>query len=337
MSENNDLQQQLFKYLKQQLPPHISLVDELSELLDISADSIYRRVRGEKLISMSELKTICEHYQISIDQFLHLENETLLFHAPGLNESIRDFTGYMKKMLEYFQYFGSCQSKQIYYLCKDVPFWYFFLYPEIAAFKVFFWERTVNNNPAFNNIQFSLEEHQFTECYNLGRQILELHNKMNSVELWNVESIHSTINQLAYYKDAGIFRSTDDFEKVVDSFSRSLSHLEEQAKTGIKSLPGRDIADAGSIEFYVNELILGNNTILLKLDDKEIAMITYNILSYLSTSEERYIRKTYDIFQNLLKSATLISKTGERERNKFFNKLKEKADELLRHSKAYSA
>ncbi len=328
MSENNDLQQQLFRHLRQQLPPHISLVDELSELLDISVDSVYRRIRGEKLISMSELKKICERYGISVDQFLHLENETLLFHAPGLNDTTRDFGLYMKRMKEHFAYFSSFQSRQIFYLCKDIPFWYFFLYPEIAAFKIFFWERTVNNNPAFVSSRFSLEEHRFSDCFDLGREVLAIHNTMNSVELWNLESIHSTINQIAYYQDAGIFKNTDDFEQVVTSFSLLLDHLEEQVKTGNKSMPGNAAVAPGFIEFYVNELILGNNTILLRLDDRETAMITYNILSYLSTNEERYVRKTFDTFHNLLKSATLISKTGEKERNKFFNRLREKVQAL---------
>lgn len=329
MGENNDLQQQLFKYLRQQLPPHISLVDELCELLDLSVDSVYRRVRGEKPISLTELKLVCEHYKISMDQFLHLENETLLFNAPGLNDVTRDFGTYMNRMLEYFKYFSSFQSKQIFYLCKDIPFWYFFLHPEIAAFKMFFWERTVNNNLLFTKSQFSLEEHPFTDCYNLGREVLTLHNKMNSVELWNLESIHSTINQIAYYKDAGIFKSAEDFERVVSSFSILLDHLEEQTKTGIKSLPGQPLS-IGTIEFYANELILGNNAILLKLDDREIAMITYNVLSYLSTNEDRFVSQTFDTFNSLLQRSTLISKTGEKERNKFFNKLRDKVLELRR-------
>ncbi len=333
MSENNDLQQQLFKYIRQELPPHISLVDELSELLELSVDSVYRRIRGEKLISMSELKKICEHYRVSVDQFLHLENETLIFHAPGLNVISQDLSEYMNKMHEYFRHFNSFQSKQIFYLCKDIPFWYFFLYPEIAAFKLFFWERTVNNNPAFTSSRFSLEEHHFADCYKLGQQILELHNKMNSIELWNLESIHSTINQIAYYKDAGVFRNEDEFDKVVSSFSMLLDHLEEQTKTGIKSLPGRG-PSVGTIEFYVNELILGNNTILLKLDDRKTAMVTYNILSYLSTSEERFVTKTFDTFNSLLKRSTLISETGEKERNKFFNRLREKTGELKRSGSA---
>ncbi|HQZ76089.1 MAG TPA: helix-turn-helix domain-containing protein, partial [Chitinophagaceae bacterium] len=71
--ETNHLQQQLFSHLKENLPAHLSLVDELCDLLDLSADSVYRRIRGEKPITLSELKKICEHYHLSLDQLLQLK------------------------------------------------------------------------------------------------------------------------------------------------------------------------------------------------------------------------------------------------------------------------
>ena len=80
--ETNQLQQQLFSFLKDSIPPHLSLVDELCDLLNLSHDSVYRRIRGEKPISLAELKIICEKYHISLDQLLQLENESVLFDAP---------------------------------------------------------------------------------------------------------------------------------------------------------------------------------------------------------------------------------------------------------------
>lgn len=43
--ETPQLQQELFKHLKEKLPSHLSLVDELCDLLNLSADSVYRRIR----------------------------------------------------------------------------------------------------------------------------------------------------------------------------------------------------------------------------------------------------------------------------------------------------
>lgn len=327
--ETSELQQQLFSHLKDNLPAHLSLVDELCDLLDLSADSVYRRIRGEKPITLTELKMICEHYHLSIDQLLQLQNESVLFQAPGMNAVTGEHIDYMKGILGQFKYFNSFKVREMQYLCKDVLYCYFYLFPEMAAFKTFFWSRTINNHPDLGNKKFSLSEYPFEDCFETGQQILQEFNKIPSVELWNLESIHSSINQIAYYRDAGIFKSTDDFTAVVNSFQQMLDHLQLQAERGVKFVPGAtDVSYKAPIQFYVNELILGSNTILLSLDNQRVSMITYNVLKYLITKDDRFADKAFTNFTTLLSRSTLISKTGEKDRNRFFNTLRDKVNAL---------
>lgn len=327
--DTKQLQQELFKHLKDSLPPHISLTDELCTLLNLSADSVYRRIRGEKPITLDELKMICEHYHVSLDQLLQLKNDSVLFEAPGISKDNVPFIDYMNGMLQQFRYFNSFKQAGIHYLCKDAPFWYFYLFPAMASFKTFFWAKTINNEPALADRSYSLKEFPFDDCFAIGKQILELHCKLNTVELWNLESIHSSINQIAYYRDAGIFKYREDLLAVVDAFIRMLDHLQAQAAKGVKFMPGTpDTAYKGKIDFYVNELILGSNTILLALDDQRISMVTYNVFSYLITRDQRFAEKAFDTFNILLSRSALISRSGEKERNRFFNTLRDKVNEL---------
>ena len=327
--ETNELQQQLFSYLKENIPPHLSLVDELCELLNLSADSVYRRIRGEKPITLTELKTICEHYHLSIDQLLQLGNESVLFQAPGMNGPPISFIDYLKGMLGQFRYFNSFKNTEMKYQCKDVTYWYFFLFPEMAAFKSFFWIRTINNDPELATKKFSLAEFPFTDCYDVGQQILKEYNNIPSEELWNLESINSTINQICYYKDSGLFKANDDLEAVIRSVILMLDHLQLQAEHGVKFLPGAtDIGHRASVHFYVNELILGNNTILLTLDNQRLSTVTYSVLSYLMTKDNRFADRAFATFNTLLSRSTLISRTGEKDRNRFFNTLRDKVNAI---------
>jgi hypothetical protein len=327
--ENNELQQQLFNHLKGILPVHLSLADELGNLLNLSSDSVYRRIRGEKIITLTELKKICEKYSLSLDQLLQLENESVLFDAPGMKGKEGEFVEYLKGMLQQFQYFNTFKHTEIHYLCKDAPIWYFYLFPELAAFKTFFWSKTINNQPALSTKTFSLNEFPYTDCFIIGQQILEEHNKINSIELWNLESIHSTINQIAYYRDAGNFKSAKDLDAVINSFHQWLNHLQLQAEKGVKFMPGaREVSYKASLQFYVNELILGNNTMVIQLDGKSLTMITYSVFQYLFTRDALFSDKVNSSFENLVSRSTLISKTGEKDRNRFFNSLREKVNSL---------
>src|SRR6516165_10255958 len=188
--EVHAVQQQFFQYLKDNLPPHLSMVDELCDLLSLSHDSVYRRIRGEKPMTFTELKNICEHYHFSMDQVLQIKNNSVIFQAPELNNvPSRDFTDYLRGILTQCRYFNSFKDRKMLYFCKDANLWYFYLYPELAAFKTFFWVKTIQNLPDFNNESFSLESHAFKQSYDLGQLILKEYNEMQSVELWNIESI----------------------------------------------------------------------------------------------------------------------------------------------------
>lgn len=367
---SRQLQQTLFQKIKEKLPSHLSLADELGELLGLSADSIYRRIRGEKPVTLDELKQICDHFRLSLDELLQTNSDSVLFQAPGIDTTTTSFTGYMQEMLEQFRYFNSFEKRELYYICKDVPFWYFYLFPELAAFKTFFWLKTIHNDPALAGKQFSIEAFPFTDCFVLGQDILREHALLTTVELWNQESIHSTINQIAWYRDAGLFRSREDLRAVVDSCIRMIDHLQAQTTSGKKLMPlvagPKDLAAAGfkdpaaaesptqpagpaktpspakpgkttgptnpetsgQLRFYINELILGSNTILLELDGSKMAMITYSVFGYLITRDERFTVRAFENFNSLLSRASLISESGEKERTRFFNSLREKVHTL---------
>src|SRR5436190_24357611 len=73
--ESIQLQQFFFQHIKSKLPPHLSFVDEVAEHLNISTDSAYRRIRGEKPISLEEVQKLCSHFRISLDHLLNVESD----------------------------------------------------------------------------------------------------------------------------------------------------------------------------------------------------------------------------------------------------------------------
>jgi hypothetical protein len=324
MTDTN-LQKDLFNYIKSLLPPHISMVDAVAELLDISYDSVYRRIRGEKPISLDELKVLCEHFKLSLDQVLQLRTDKVLFTDMEANGSVTSFKDYLEGLLLQLKYFNNFSSRQMLYLSKDIPVFYNFYFKELTAFRSFFWSKSILNDPAFENANFSLTTFDVGDYFELGQKIVTEYNKIPCSELWNYESVHSTISQIEYYKEAGIFETADDLNKVVDSCDAMLQHIQKQVEKGCKFLPGAAETGYGaSLKMYVNEIILGNNSIMVELDDTKIAIINHIVLKYISTTDKKFTEKTFNNFQNLVSRSVLISGTGEKERNKFFRSMREK-------------
>ena len=102
--ESAGVQQLFFQHIKAGLPGHLSLVDEVAELLNISNDSAYRRIRGEKPISFEELQKLCSHYKVSLDQFLHLQSDAFIFSGKLNSEDENGFQNWMADVTDRFTF-----------------------------------------------------------------------------------------------------------------------------------------------------------------------------------------------------------------------------------------
>ena len=323
-----DLQQVFFLNLKNVIPPNISMVDEIADILDIGYDSVYRRIRGEKPITIGELKILCDRYQISLDQVLQLNNDSIVFQAPGINNDV-DFSGYLSGILAEFKFFNSFDRKEMFYLCKDLPIWHFFLFPEIAAFKLFCWLKTIQNHPDYQHRTFSLSAFPYDEMYKAGQKILAEYNKFPTVELWGYETVNSTLNQIQYYRDAKLFAKPDELKVVLRSLNKMLDHLKSEAEAGVKFMPGVSSHNSKvAYNLYINEVLLGNNTTLMNLDNTLHCYLNYNGLNYFKTPDLRFTSRSMEHFNTLVSRSTLISGTGEKYRNKYFGLLEERVNAL---------
>jgi len=96
-------------------------------------------------------------------------------------------------------------------------------------------------------------------------------------------------------------------------------------------MPGdSELSYKATVELYVNEIVIGSNTILAELDTTRVSFIPYNVFSYMFTRDPAFNDSIYHGFHTLRSRSTLISGTGEKERNRFFTFLLEKVNGLRR-------
>ena len=322
--EESEIQQRFFSHIKSLLPKHLSLVDVMTDLLDLSHDSIYRRIRGEKPITLKELKILCEHFQVSLDQVLQIQNNSIVFLAPETGRDEYDFGAYLRGMKAQLDYFNSFDNRKLMYITKDIPVFHFFQLHDLAVFKSFFWIKSIINHPDYQKKNFSFGENSFEEFVRMGFDIVKAYNEIPSVEIWNFESVNSMISQIEYYREAGIFANKEDLVRVLDSLDQLLSHLEHQVSEGCKFMHGAGEAGyRATLKFYYNELILGNNSGIVELDGRLSCFVNHGVIHYLMTSDERFNKRAFNNYNTLINRSTMISQTGEKERNRFFNTLRE--------------
>jgi len=320
----SDVQAMLFNHVRTRLPGHLSLVDEVAELLNISNDSAYRRIRGEKTIALDELRVICNKYRISLDQLLLIQNNTVIFSGNKVDSVSFGFDNYLEDIINNLELFKSLSDPHIYFYNKDVPIFHFMPFPELRAFKFFFWKRTLMGYPELAKQQFTGEETDEVSV-DLAVKIIGLYSQIISTEIWNEENVHSTIRQIEFYRQSNILADKQLILKIYGQLDEMLNHLELQAEAGKKFLYGHKPAfNAPAYDIFINECLIGDNTIFVDSDKRQITCLNHNGLNFASTEDQSFCDYTFRNLQNIIRKSTQISRVGEKERTMFFNTLHQK-------------
>ena len=327
------LQEYLFQRIKEKLPVDASLADVISELLHVSNDSAYRRIRGETPLVLEEAQLLCEAFNLSLDQALNSKENSVVFTAFNVNNENYNFKSYLKDILHNLKLVASFDQKELIYLTKDFSIFHNFLSRPLFAFRYFFWMKSILQHPDFVPLKFSMDI-LTKDIEDIGDQIIRTYISIPSTEIWNTSCVNSTISQIEYYREAGYFVSDSDAAKIYSSLRDTIEHLRSQAETGCKFYPGENPDyQKSNFQFYYNRVVLGDNTIMTILNGKKILYLNYDVLNYMVTRDETFCNDVYSKLQTLMRRATILSNVSEKQRNMFFNTLLKK---IPNHSTAFN-
>ena len=109
----------------------------VSEILHLSNDSAYRRIRNETPLVLQEAKELCEHFHLSLDQLLSLKSNSVVFENIRINNEQYSYKKYLSDITELVKQISSYDRKEIIYLTKDIPLFHSFYFKPLIAFRFF--------------------------------------------------------------------------------------------------------------------------------------------------------------------------------------------------------
>jgi hypothetical protein len=321
MPQSPNLQQFLFQQIKAKIPDNLSFVHEIADLLEISYDSAYRRIRGEKELSIDELYRLGHKFELSLDALLGLQSNHVVFRKFALSPADFHIKEWLIRIREDIKMINMAKDKEIIYAAKDPPLFYHFHFPEIAAFKFFFWEKTIFDFPEYENKLFRIDDVN-PEIVEIGNDILRSAIHIPTTEIWNEDTFRILMRQIEYYWVSGYFAKKDDMVNLLDKLEKWVLHIRKQAEMGFKFNYGQAAEGIeNNFTMYENEVVLNDNSIFVRIGENMGTYLTFNVISLLVTQDQAFCRNVEEHMRQLMKKSNLISVSGEKARNRFFNKL----------------
>ena len=326
-SSKNPIQIKFFEKLKQSVPSNMSLVNDIADLLEISTDGAYRRMRGESILSMDEMIKLCRHYKVSPD-LLASDDSAASFQFQKMIRDEKGFEEYLKNILNDLKKINASNPKQIIYAAGDMPLFVQFLSPEYSAFKMFFWQKAVLSLSSMEGKKFSASEIK-PEMIEMCKKILDTYIQIPSTEIWHQDTIASNLNLIEFSWESGMFASKEDALLICKKLLEMLSLVEKQAEKSSKFREeGRWAENEGNFTMYQSEFVLMNNHIFVTAGNAKSLYLTHNTFNSISTTNSVFCSETEEWLKNLIRKSTQISGVGEKHRHKFFRISQEKMANL---------
>jgi len=320
--------------IEELLEPSTSLVYELSEILGISSDSAYRRMRGETLLNIDEVIKLCEFFNISFDVFTRPESGLVAFSYSGLESKTDGLYAYLTGLYKDLGRISMVPDSRIIYACQDIPVFYHYNYKEIAAFKFFYWMRSIMNVSDLEPAKY--EPHLISdEIYDTAKRIYELYAKVNTTEIWTDSTIQSTIKQIGFYWESGVFLKKDDALAICESLRMELADIQKLAENPVSN-SNAQVENSGGrrYELYFSEIEITNNCVLVNMGKTRAVYLSHFSFYTMKTLNQVYSEKTEEWLNSLIKKTTLISGVSEKIRFQFFNRMYKSIDALVARIKA---
>lgn len=323
MSNSKEIQKRFFDQIKGQLAAHLSIVDEVSELLNISSDSAYRRLRGEKFLTLNELIKLGQHFQISVDTFLMNPQESISFSQRSVGNGDFQVKNYLEFVLERVRTLSDHDDKQIVLITNEMTILQLLQFPEIAAFKLFFWQKSGLGLSKFHRKRFSLNSVD-KDLLKIGKTIVKEYVKIPSIEIVGVEAIKSFLRQINYYLELSFFEKPQEALIICDKITELIRHFHHEADVGFKYPYGTPPkGTVGNFTIYYNELFVIYGLILSRMGDQYSTFIASSPLNLVHTNNTTFYEHKYKWAQNLMSKSIQLSGISEKERHKYFKQMED--------------
>jgi len=315
MPSASNIQEKFVKLIKDALPSHVSLADELSELLNISSDSAYRRIRGDTLFLLDEIILLGNKFNISIDS-LSEKDDFVSFRYLPMDHKHVTMEKLFKIILDDLDQASKVTEAELFYLARDMPIFHLLHLPGICSFKIYFWQK-MHGDPNMKLPKYNPDGID-RNLVLMGRKIWDEFIKFPSTEIWGIATVEALIEEIAFMWDSSQIENKEIAVNLCDNVIELINHIKKQTEVGYKfSYDVQPIERKDNLKFYFTETQLTHNKVLINGDIKRVYLPAS--LDTLITSDEHYFDRSYFLLTNSIRRSTLISETGEITRNKFFD------------------
>lgn len=321
MENIKTLQKEFLNKIAQKIAPNSLLANEIASLLQLSKSESYNKISGHSALTMVQINLLCNKYDVDFEIKKPGTSLTCKVAYTPFHSGKTDMAKYLILLNKFMNDMGLARVSKLSCATDDIPFFHLFKYPELAAFKLHFWDTRIpkKNTNANNNFDFTKANKKNIKA------AFELHKTYSSIpcmEIWTKSYLLIIIDQIRYAYESQILKDKQLANVICDQLLKTLTDVENYALQGSKSN-----TDTILFDWYQCDVV-GNVAYLAEIPGKQICFLRFNTFNNFQSEDEKLCNEVAMWMQFLLNNATGFSGQGSKQRNIYLQNARETIQSL---------
>jgi hypothetical protein len=306
---------------RKRIPQNSKLVAKLTDILALEKEAVYRRLRQEVPFSFGEIVTIVKEMGISLDNIVGLD---MLKRPPCLLQSVNykdpDDTDYMmlKTYVDILKSMAFEPNGEMSLVTNLLPQPIYPGFEYVSLFYFFKWAYHSSNGQTKSYQEFHFSERMKEHIASI---FAESRNVKTSYYILDKHVFNNFVDDVKYFHSIRLLAEEDVANIKVDLL-HLIDYMEELAINGCFE------DSKNKVFIYISDINIDTAYSYIDSQNAQFSMIWAFMLNGVSTYDENTLDTLKNWIQSIIRTSTLISVTGEKQRTWYFEKQREIANEL---------
>ncbi|MCC6816334.1 MAG: hypothetical protein IT267_07985 [Saprospiraceae bacterium] len=295
--------------------------NELSNLLNCSKQTVYRKQNGNYHYTLEEFFSLISHYEIDIAELFRMNITSTPFTVPGVHEPLHSINDYLKRLAGSFKILKSNIPPKITYATRELPIFYYFLNPPLASFKLYVFAKLIWKSEDLVNKCFEVNLLNLDQLQLISTLWFQ-YSQLRSKEYWSSNILDSTLQQIIFFNESGDLAS-DHALLIINGLEEVVKRIRTMAVTGTKS---PDLH--GNFNLYENKILHTGNHVLADSGDDRALILTFDNPNFIATKDSKFIDYTEVWLRTIEDHSYHLGQGSGNHTSIFFNSLNDRIQQV---------
>lgn len=303
------------------IPLGVKPSDYLADILDLSRESVYRRLKGTVPFTFEEALTVASDLRFSLDEIFNAGNkpERAIFNLwedKPVNAEER-FLTMLKGHRDNMEMTYKAREKQIIMISNRILAVYACGFENLFKFSYYKWLHMFGG-ASFSNPYSDLKIPE--ELDDVRQKAISYSGVQNAILISDRNLLYNTIQEIKYYSDSGLINK-DDLQLIKGDLR---DFVEGFYLFSVRGTYGHD----AKYEVYLSSLNIENNISCIICDGKLSSYYWAHSDSCLYTSDPAFSALQKERLDSLKKYSTLVTGSNEKMQAELYNLFLEQLETL---------